>query len=148
MAIRLVFNPKAGWVGQAKSKPITYRELHILMMSAQGYTNKDIAEVLGIAYQTVKNNFYRLMKKLGAKNSAHALLLAMQSGLISIEIISDDMDESLPKEKRDETRLYMTQEIDKVNKMNIDEAERYMAEQNWKALEIKKRKRSSKRAED
>lgn len=144
MAIRLVFNPKAGWTGKVKSKPITYREMHILIMSAQGYSNKEIAEALGIAYQTVKNNFYRLMKKLGAANNAHALLLAMQSGMIFIEDISDDMDELLPKEKRDEARLYIMQEVEKVNKMSKDEAERYMAEQNWKALNIKKRKKSSK----
>jgi DNA-binding CsgD family transcriptional regulator len=143
MAIRLVFNPKSGWTGKVKSEPITYREMHILSMSAQGYSNKEIAEFLGIAYQTVKNNFHKLMKKLGAKTNAQALLLAMQSGMISIEYISDDMDESLPKEKRDEARLYMMQEIEKVNKMSKDEAEKYMAEQNWKALNIKKRKKNN-----
>ncbi len=57
MAIRLVFNPKSGWTGKAKNEPITYREMHILSLSAQGYSNKEIAEMLGLAYQTVKNNF-------------------------------------------------------------------------------------------
>lgn len=145
MAIRLVFNPKSGWIGTAKSEPITYRELHILMMSAQGYSNKEIAEHLGIAYQTVKNNFYRLMKKLGAKTNAQALLLAMQSGMISIEHISDDMDESLSLtlEQRKEIKDNIMQEIDKVSKMGKEEAEDYMAEQNWKALNIRKRKKSN-----
>ena len=135
MAIRLVFNPKSGWTGKAKSEPITYREMHILMMSAQGYSNKEISEYLGIAYQTVKNNFHRLMKKLGAKTNAQALLLAMQSGMISIEHVSDDMDESLPSEHRRKVALFMKQEIDKVSKMDKEEAEIYMAEQNRKAIQ-------------
>ena len=58
MAIRLVFNPKSGWTGKAKSEPITYREMHILMMYAQGHSNKEIADYLGIAYQTVKKLFW------------------------------------------------------------------------------------------
>jgi len=135
MAIRLVFNPKAGWKGTAKSEPITYREMHILSMSAQGYSNKEIAEALGIAYQTVKNNFHKLMTKLGAKNNAHALLLAMQSGMINIEYISEALDESLPLEEREAAKLHVMQEIDKVSKMGKEEAEKYMAEQNMKAIQ-------------
>jgi len=146
MAIRLVFNPKSGWTGKVKSEPITYREMHILSLSAQGYINKEIAEILGIAYQTVKNNFHKLMKKLGAKTNAQALLLAMQSDMISIEMISDDMDESLSLtlEQRKEIKEDLMQEIEKINKMSKDEAESYMAEINLKALNIRKRRKSSK----
>ena len=134
MAIRLVFNPKAGWTGEVRSKPITYREMHILIMASHGYSNKEIAEALGIAYQTVKNNFHRLMRKLGAGSSAHALLIAMEAGLITVEMVSNDMDESVAKEEREETRLYLEQEIEKVSKMTKGEAERYMAEANLRAL--------------
>ena len=146
MAIRLVFNPKSGWTGKVKSEPISYREMHILSLSAQGYSNKEIAEALGLAYQTVKNNFHRLMKKLGAKTNAQALLLAMQSGMISIEHISDDMDESLSLtlEERKEIKEGIMEEIEKIGKMSKGEAEKYMAEQNRKALNIRKRRESSK----
>ena len=135
MAMRLVFNPKCGWTGRVKSESITYREMHILIMASHGYSNKEIAEALGIAYQTVKNNFHRLMKKLGAGTSAHALLLAMEAGLISIEMVSKDMDESVPKEERDEAKLHIEQEVEKVSKMTKDDAKRYMAEANRKALD-------------
>ena len=86
------------------------------------------------------------MKKLGAKTNAHALFLAMQAGFISIEGISDDMDKSLhlSQKEREEIRLDIMQEIEKISKMSKDEAERYMAEQNWKALNIRKRKKNSK----
>lgn len=146
MAIRLVFNPKSDWTGKVKSEPITYREMHILSLSAQGYSNKEIAEFLGLAYQTVKNNFYRLMRKLGAKTNAQALLVAMQSDMISIEYISDDVDESLSLtlEQRKEIKEDLMQDIEKIGKMSKGEAERYMAEKNWRALNIKKRRKSNK----
>jgi DNA-binding CsgD family transcriptional regulator len=146
MAIRLVFNPQMGWTGKAKSEALTYRELTILLMSAEGYNNKEIAKGLGIAYQTVKNNFYKLMQKLGAKTNAHALFLAMKAGFISIEWISDDMDESVPlsQERREEIRLYMMQDAEKISKMSKAEGERYMAEQNYRALDIRRRRKGSK----
>jgi DNA-binding CsgD family transcriptional regulator len=146
MAIRLVFNPQSGWTGKAKSEPITYREMHILSLSAQGYSNKEIAELLGIAYQTVKNNFHRLMKKLGARTNAQALLLAMQSGMISIEWISDDMDESLSLTlaQRKEIREDIMQDIEKLEKMSRDERERFMEERHREGLNIRKKKKSGK----
>ena len=144
MAIRLVFNPQMGWRGEARSEALTYKELMILLMCAQGYSNKRIAELLGIAYQTVKNNFHKLMCKLGAKTNAHALFLAMEAGFISIEWIPDHMDESVPlsEEGREEIRLGIMEEIEKVSQMNRDEAERYMGEQNMKALGVRRRKKT------
>ena len=146
MAIRLVFNPKSGWTGKVKSEPITYREMHILSLSAQGYSNKEIAEILGLAYQTVKNNFHRLMKKLGAKTNAQALLLAMQSDMISIEWISDDMDESLSLtlEQRKEIKEDIMEDIEKYKKMSRDERERFIEERHREGLNIKKKRRSGK----
>ena len=43
MAIRLVFNPQTGWKGSVKSEPITWREMNILVMIAQGKSNHEIA---------------------------------------------------------------------------------------------------------
>lgn len=146
MAIRLVFNPSSGWTGKAKSEAITYREMHILSLSAQGHSNKEIAEILGLAYQTVKNNFHKLMKKLGAKTNAQALLLAMQSDMISIEWISDDMDESLSLtlEQRKEMKEDIMQDIEKFEKMSRDERERFIEERHSEGLNIRKRRKSSK----
>jgi DNA-binding CsgD family transcriptional regulator len=140
MAIRLVFNPKSGWTGKVKSQPITEREMFILILSAQGNSNKEIAESLGIAYQTVKNNFSRLMRKLGATNNANALVIAMQSGMISLEVISDELDESLPQEKRDRAKIYIEQEREKTKGMSKEELEEYMEEKSGEALGIRKKK--------
>ena len=55
------------------------------------------------------------------------------------------MDESLSLtlEQRKEIKDNIMQEIDKVSKMGKEEAEDYTAEQNWKALNIRKRKKSN-----
>lgn len=113
-------------------------------MAAQGFSNKEIAEKLGLAYQTIKNNFHNMMKKLGAKNNVHALLLAMQSGMISIEQISDDMDKDLPLTPEQRKKIYLNtmKEIDKINKMSHEDAENYLWEQNYKALNIRKKKKN------
>ena len=88
--IRLVFRPKSGWVGDAKSSSISYRELEILCLVGEGKTNKEIAEFLGLSYQTVKNRVYRMNKKLGARNSVQAMVMAWHAGMIHIEMKPDD----------------------------------------------------------
>ena len=86
------------------------------------------------------------MKKLGAKTNAQALLLAMQSDMISIEMISDDMDESLSLtlEERKEIKEGVLQDIEEFGKLSKDERERFIEERNRESLNIRKRRKSSK----
>ncbi len=112
--------------GTAKSEPLTIRETFILGLAAQGYSNKEIAAALGIKYQTVKNNFHKLTQKLGAKNNVHALKIAIQAGLMKIEMIADEIDESLPPEERARAKIDAEIEIKKVEKMSKKEFEGYM----------------------
>jgi len=135
MSIRLVFEPENGWIGTAKSEPLTIRETFVLALAAQGYSNKEIAEELGIKYQTVKNSFHSLTQKLGAKNNVHALNIAIQAGLIKIEMIADELDESLPVEERERARLNVEAESKKLQEMSKEEAEEFMRESNREALE-------------
>lgn len=134
MSIRLVFKPENGWKGTAKSDPITVREMFILGLAAQGYSNKKIGEILGIKYQTVKNNFYKLTQKLGAKNNVHALILAIQGGFMKIEAIQDELDESLSVEERQKAKSNMEIQIKKVGKMSPKEFEEYTEKCNREAL--------------
>jgi len=85
MAIRLMLNPDMNWHGKVGT-----RELEVLLLCARGYSNKAIAEFLGIEHQTVLNHMYRLTKKLGSKNTVHALVLALDAGWIEIERIPSD----------------------------------------------------------
>lgn len=61
---------------------LTKRELEILRLIAQGYLNKQIADKSGTACQTVKNQVSIILRKLGAYNRAHAVLLAQEDGLL------------------------------------------------------------------
>jgi len=90
MSIRLVFRPKTGWLNEAKSVPITYRELELLCLIGQGNDYKGAAELMGLTYPTVKNYMHKIAKKLGANNMVNAIVIALQAGMIRIEIGDDN----------------------------------------------------------
>jgi DNA-binding NarL/FixJ family response regulator len=58
------------------------REGQVLELVANGYSNQEIADELGIAHNTVKNHLRNIMSKLGAKNRAQAAALAVSRGLL------------------------------------------------------------------
>ncbi|UCC59466.1 MAG: response regulator transcription factor [Dehalococcoidia bacterium] len=65
--------------------PLTAKEMQILTLVAEGNQNKRIARILGISEQTIKNHVSAIMRKLNANDRAHAVMLAMRNGLVSIE---------------------------------------------------------------
>lgn len=54
---------------------LTDRQKQILNLTAEGMTDKEIALVLGIKWNTVKNHQTLLRDHLGAKNRAHAVAM-------------------------------------------------------------------------
>ncbi len=77
--------------------PLTKRETQILTYVAEGNTNKEIAHILSISEQTIKNHVSAILRKLNANDRAHAVTLALQSGWISPEAkprrIPEDFDQ-------------------------------------------------------
>jgi len=65
--------------------PLTKRETEILTYIAEGNSNKEIAHILEISEQTIKNHVSAILRKLNANDRAHAVALALQSGWISPE---------------------------------------------------------------
>jgi DNA-binding NarL/FixJ family response regulator len=65
--------------------PLTRRETQILTYVAEGNSNKEIARILTISEQTIKNHVSAILRKLNANDRAHAVTLALQSGWISPE---------------------------------------------------------------
>ena len=65
--------------------PLTHRETQILNYVAEGNTNKQIADILGISEQTIKSHVSAILRKLNANDRAHAVALAIRSGWISTE---------------------------------------------------------------
>jgi two-component system response regulator DegU len=77
--------------------PLTKRETQILTYIAEGNSNKEIAHILEISEQTIKNHVSAILRKLNANDRAHAVALALHSGWISPEAktrkIPEDFDE-------------------------------------------------------
>lgn len=61
---------------------LTFREREILHYVANGNRNRQIASILKISEQTVKNRMTAILRKLNANDRAHATFIAIRSGLI------------------------------------------------------------------
>jgi DNA-binding CsgD family transcriptional regulator len=64
---------------------ITRRELEALALIGMGLNNNEAAKRLGVRVNTVRNHIWNLMQKLGANGRAHAIVLAVQNGIIEVK---------------------------------------------------------------
>ena len=65
--------------------PLTDRELEVLVLVAQGLSNKEIAGKLGTAVGTVKIHVQNILAKLGAEDRTQAVTVALRRGILSLE---------------------------------------------------------------
>lgn len=70
---------------ESVAAPLTARETQILSYVAEGNSNKQIARILQISEQTIKNHVSAILRKLNANDRAHAVVLAIRHGWISAE---------------------------------------------------------------
>lgn len=62
------------------------RELDVLALVAEGQTNAEIGARLHVASETVKSHVQAILEKLGARNRAHAVAIAIRRGLLEPEL--------------------------------------------------------------
>ena len=62
--------------------PLSVREIEVLKLIAQEFSNPEIAERLFISIRTVDTHRRNLLEKLGAKNTAGLVKFAIQKGLV------------------------------------------------------------------
>jgi len=62
--------------------PLTERETEILRLMAGGYSNKEIANSLGVAEGTIKNHVSNILSKMGVRDRTRAVLKAFELGQI------------------------------------------------------------------
>ena len=55
-------------------------------------TTDAIAELLNLSQKTIRNHHYAIKSKIGAKNDAHLVWLAVSAGLVSIADARFDID--------------------------------------------------------
>ncbi len=63
--------------------PLSPREINVLGVVAQGNSNKEVATLLGISDQTVKNHITSIMRKLAVNDRTHAVVYALRHGWIT-----------------------------------------------------------------
>lgn len=68
--------------GSTLGKDLTRRELEVLALLMNGYSNPDIAERLVVSRATVKVHISSILSKLGVSNRAEAISLAIQHKLV------------------------------------------------------------------
>ena len=62
--------------------PLTQRESEVLKQLALGLTNKEIAQSLGISYETVKEHVQHILRKVGVSDRTQAAVWAVREGLV------------------------------------------------------------------
>ena len=62
--------------------PLTTREQQIVRLVVQGHSNKQVARMLGIAPQTVKNHLYSIMKKLKVESRTELVMLVLDGTFV------------------------------------------------------------------
>jgi DNA-binding NarL/FixJ family response regulator len=66
----------------ASPAPLTKRELDVLRLVAAGRSNREIADALGTAEATVKNQVSSIFGKLGVRDRTRAVLRAIELGVL------------------------------------------------------------------
>ena len=64
---------------------LTEREIDVLKLVAQGYSNQEIADKLSVSDRTVGKHVSNILEKLHLANRTQAALYALREGLASLE---------------------------------------------------------------
>ena len=71
-------------VGESRPTRVTlnHRELALLRLLADGMSNRQISDELGLAESTVKNNLSALFQKIGVRDRTQAVLYAIDREIV------------------------------------------------------------------
>lgn len=72
--------------------PLSDREMEVLSCVVRGMSNKEIAGLLGISHQTVKNHVTSILRKFGVEDRTQAVVYALKRGWVKLHDM--DFDES------------------------------------------------------
>jgi len=64
--------------------PLSGREMEVLECVTLGMSNKEIAGILGISHQTVKNHVTAILRKLGVEDRTQAAVYALRRGWVRL----------------------------------------------------------------
>lgn len=70
---------------QIKCRLLSSRECDVLALMARGMTNREIAAFLDRSVLTIQNQVHHVLVKLAVRNRAHAVVRAMEMGMVQKE---------------------------------------------------------------
>jgi DNA-binding NarL/FixJ family response regulator len=65
--------------------PLSDREMEVLGCVVRGMSNKEIAIMLGISHQTVKNHVTSILRKFGVEDRTQAVVYALKRGWVTLK---------------------------------------------------------------
>lgn len=65
--------------------PLSSREMEVLAYITQGKSNKEIATILKISQQTIKNHVTAILRKLGVSDRTQAAIFALRHGWVRMD---------------------------------------------------------------
>lgn len=74
-------------------QPLSNREMQVLSCVTRGLSNKEIAAILQISHQTVKNHVTAIFRKLGVEDRTQATIYALQRGWVRLHHQETDSEE-------------------------------------------------------
>lgn len=80
----VVIRPRQEMATPLDAERLTERELQVLALVAEGFSNKTIGSHLYICERTVKNHLTFIMTKLRATDRTHAVVTAVRLGWLAI----------------------------------------------------------------
>ena len=69
----------------SEKRALTKREKEIVILVAEGYKNREVAEKLQISVKTVETHRANIMNKLALRNLAQLIHYAIRTGMINIQ---------------------------------------------------------------
>ncbi len=67
----------------ALDEPLSEREIEVLKAVSAGRANKQVAATLSLSEETVKTHMRNILAKLNAQDRTHAVMIALQRGIIT-----------------------------------------------------------------
>ncbi len=80
--------------GELQTQPLTDREAEVLRLAAKGQSNRQIANKLGLSVRTVQAHLSNVFNKLKVGSRTEAVISALKTGLLTLQDITDSLDES------------------------------------------------------
>jgi DNA-binding NarL/FixJ family response regulator len=65
--------------------PLSDREMEVLSCVVRGMSNKEIANLLGISHQTVKNHVTSILRKFSVEDRTQAVVYALKRGWVKLQ---------------------------------------------------------------